>query len=185
MKCDETCYMSRTLPTASYPIAYRNRPNAIRKGMFAVIPCSAVYGEWMADQPFWLVKVLRITARHITLQYFGDKFLKTYQPLLNKGGRDSTDTFEIGTLTFYHWFTALVSKTKGGGGKISKGDQKVLSYDVRIAWTLPEHDPNLKARSKPKDKPKRKRSSSSGSSVVDSENDDNSQGGREKKIRFS
>ena len=139
----------------------------------------------MADKPFCLVKVLRITARHINLQYFGGKFLKTYQSLLNKGGRDSTDTFEIGALTFYHWFTALVSKTKGGGGKISKGDQKVLSYDVRIAWTLPEHDPNLKARSKPKDKPKRKRSSSSGSSVVDSENDDNSQGGREKKIRFS
>jgi len=85
----------------------------------------------MADKPFCLVKVLRITARHINLQYFGGKFLKTYQSLLNKGGRDSTDIFEIGAITFYHWFTALVSKT-----------------------------------------------------VVDSENDDNSQGGQEKKIRF-
>ena len=82
----------------------------------------------MADKPFCLVKVLRITARHINLQYFGGKFLKTYQSLLNKGGRDSTDIFEIGAITFYHWFTALVSKT-----------------------------------------------------VVDSENDDNSQGGQELK----
>ena len=140
--CDHTCFMPRTLAKSSYPAALRDRPSRLRKGMLAIVPCSALPGEWMAGQPFWMVKILRLTAHHTTLHYLGPEFLGSYKLLCNEDGSNAVDTFKNEDLTILHWNVTLTHKTKGGGGKMSKGDQRVLGYDVRVPWTLPEHDPS-------------------------------------------
>jgi hypothetical protein len=108
--CDHTCFMPRTLAKSSYPAALRDRPSSV----LAIVPCSALPGEWMAGQPCWMVKILRLTAHHTTLHYLGPEFLGSYKLLCNEDGSNAVDTFNDEDLTILHWNVTLTHKTKGG-----------------------------------------------------------------------
>ncbi len=70
-------------------------------------------------------------------------------------------------------------------GEISKGDLKVLSYDVRIPWTLPEHDPaKVEIKAKRKCAALVESSADPSSEASESESDRGGQG-RLKKSRHS
>lgn len=103
----------------------------------------------MCDQAFWIVEIIRLTANHITIQYYGDKFLDVYSPLFINRAR-YTETFLRTELTVLHWNIKLTGKYKAGGGKISKQDLRVLSRDVRVAWELPEHSSEHVSKNKKK-----------------------------------
>ena len=128
----------------SVPKAYRQRGSKIEKGMVVAVHCSAAEGEFMGGQPFWLAKVLRITAKHITLHYYGDTFLGVYKLL------DDEEILEYKRrdITILHWNIKFVGKYKHCGGRLSKGDQRVLSLDVRVPWSLPEHSSTVLGKRK-------------------------------------
>ena len=65
-----------------------------------------------------------------------------YAPLSRSDQSLEIDTFPHDTITILHWDIKLTGKYKHGGGKLSKGDQRVLSRDVRVKWVLPEHHAN-------------------------------------------
>ncbi len=71
----------------------------------------------------FLVKIQRITARHVTVEYFGDQSLQTYRPLVTSDGKESIDVFKHDELTFYHWFATLVNKVKGDSNTGGRGDR--------------------------------------------------------------
>ena len=106
------------------------------KGMIVAIACASAEGEYMGGQPFWLAKITKLTAHHITLWYYGDKFLKQYSLLLNKNKTRHEFTWPRGEITILHWNIKLTGKSKNGG-HLSAGDQRVLSLDVRVKWQLP------------------------------------------------
>ena len=131
--------MDRTIPYSRAPVAYKKRPQRIQKGMFvAMEPLETAEDDPLRDHPFWLVRVHRLTKRHVWLWYYGPKFLGSYKPLLRADGSDYVEKFEIDNLTFFHWNIQLVSKSRLGG-KISKNDLVVLSRDVNLPWALDKH----------------------------------------------
>ena len=74
---DEEDFMNRTVALGRLPQAHKNRGSHLRKDMIVAIVCSNAEGERMGGQAFWLAKIVKLTAHHITLWYYGDKFQKT------------------------------------------------------------------------------------------------------------
>ena len=145
---DAESFMPRTVKKQSLPKAFKDRGDLIKKGMVVAVPCAAQEGEDMFGQPFWLAKVTRLSQRHITLWYLGDKFLGLYTPLLNKDD-NSKHMFKYprDAITILHWNIRLTGVHKGGRGYLSAGDQKVLSLDLRVKWQLPEPERKSKSSS--------------------------------------
>ena len=130
------CGLYSAMPKSiSLPTAYTRRGPKVLKDMVVAVPCSANEGDFMAGQPFWLAKVLRITPVHVTLHYYGDTFLGVYKLLDD----EEILQYQRKDITILHWNIKFVGKYKHCGGRLSKGDQRVLSLDVRVPWTLPEH----------------------------------------------
>ena len=128
----------------SVPQAFKKRGDRITKGMVVAVHCCASNDEYMGGQAFWLAKVLRITKKHVTLHYYGDEFLKVYKLL----GDDEILKYSRRDITILHWNITFVGQYKHCGGKLSKGDQRVLSLDVRVPWTLPEHSSSVLGKRK-------------------------------------
>ena len=106
--------------------------------MIVAVACASAEGEYMGGQPFWLAKITKLTAHHITLWYYGDKFLKQYSLLLKKKTRHEF-TWPRGEITILHWNIKFVKTDKKGPsgterGYLSAPDQKVLGFDVRVNW---------------------------------------------------
>ena len=74
----------------------------------------------MGGQRFWLVKVTHLSQRHITLWYYGDKFLAHYSLLMNK---DNNKRHEFkhrrDAITILHWNIRLTSTGQGKSGGAS------------------------------------------------------------------
>jgi hypothetical protein len=140
VSADEESYMDRTVKPANLPKAFKDRGNRITKGMVVAVACAAGQGEYMGGQPFWLAKVVRLTQHHITLWYYGDKFLEVYAPLFNQDKTKHCFTWRHDEITMLHWNISLVSQASGGRGRLSAADQRVLSMDVRVPWQLPGAD---------------------------------------------
>jgi hypothetical protein len=142
-----------TSSTAGLPGAFKRRSARVQKGQIACILPSAKAGEYMADHPFWVVRVRRITKKKHTIQYLGDKFLGNYYALrgVNKT-QDHTDVFAAGSITFLHWDIKMIGAGKTHFGKISHEDLKVLSSDRRVAWQLESDTAEMRATSAPKER---------------------------------
>ncbi len=117
--------------------------------MAAVLPFGQP-GDFMMDHPFWLVKVVRITKRFHTVQYFGGNFLGPYYPLHNgvEKSKNYVEKFQAGVLRFLHWDVRMVKPGKANIGKIHKEDLVVLSEHKEVKWTLPSRTAEVRA-SKP------------------------------------
>ena len=173
--------LSSGLPTTmpvciSVPRAYQRRGSTVTKGMVVAVHCSNDASQTMGGQPFWLARVERITTRTVTLQYFGPEFLGIYKLL----GDEETLIYRRDEITFLHWNISFVGNYRQAGGKLSVGDQNVLSLDVRIPWCLPKHSSKelAKNRRKKKNTSKRKKTSK-----VSSSSDDDMPLGRSRKHR--
>ena len=123
---------------------YRTRGERVEKGMFVAVHCSASGDEKMAGQPFWIARVKRVSKRHVTLHYYGPKFLGLYVALCE----DEVLTYRRDAITFLHWNIKLVGHRRDGGGRLSAGDQSVLSLDDRVPWRLDKHSATIMGRSK-------------------------------------
>ena len=126
----------------SVPKAYKTRGEKIKKGMIVAVHSSGQPGvDWMADHPFWLAKVWRISRHHLWLHFLGDKFLEVYRLLENADGSDHIAKYNRKSITILHWNIKLVGygKKRQYVGKLSAGDQRVLSLDARVPWCLSKH----------------------------------------------
>ena len=76
---------------------------------------------------------------HITLCYYGDKFLGLYTLLRNPDRTKHIFQWLRDNITILHWNIKLTSLDRYGRGHLSAGDQKVLSLDdrVHVPWQLP------------------------------------------------
>ena len=76
---------------------------------------------------------------HITLCYYGDKFLGLYTLLRNPDRTKHIFQWLRDNITILHWNIKLTSLDRYGRGHLSAGDQKVLSLDDRVPvpWQLP------------------------------------------------
>ena len=52
-----------------------------------------------------------------------------------KLGDDWICKYERGSITILHWNIKLTGSYKGGAGKISAADQRVLGMDTRVLWS--------------------------------------------------
>ena len=139
--------MDRTVKQANMPAAFKLRGNRIARGMVVAVPCAAADDEYMGRQPFWLARVMRLTKHRISLWYFGDQFLGLYTPLMNQDKSRHIYTWRHEENTILHWNIKLTGMDSKGRGRLSAGDQKVLSLDVRVAWQkgLEESDTDASA----------------------------------------
>lgn len=134
---DEECHVNRCVRQLKFPNALKERGDRIQKGMVVAVLYSAKEGEPIAGQPFWLAKVTRLSQMHITLWYYGDKFLGLYTPLRNPDRTKHIFQWLRDDITILHCNIKLTSLDRYGRGHLSAGDQKVLSLDDRVPWQLP------------------------------------------------
>ena len=139
---EETDGMALMRSGRSAPVAYQSRGDLIKKGMFvATLPSPDDEGGWMSGHPFLIAKVTRVTKKYFWLHYYGDQFLGVYRALTDNEGDDWICKYERGSITILHWNIKLTGSYKGGGGKLSAGDQRVLGFDTRVLW---EYSPSKK-----------------------------------------
>ena len=112
------------------PAVYIQRNKLVQTGDFAIIKGSSEPGEYMGDHPFWVVRITKMTNKKHWIQYFGDTFLGTYQPL------HYIESFPAASITYLHWGFTLAGSSKHGG-TLKQADLKVLSLNVDLPWQLP------------------------------------------------